>query len=451
MNMEVTAGFYLDNRGVADVDFSQPWEGNPGTGAAEYLHVALPYFIQEYTGIKCHIFAHHINHLPKEVQAHKVSSIRDAAAKAKQLNMSCFVFRPRVQEEDSILDYLDEINLFAIGRAALTPSPEHIRRMARCKAFKILVCVGREQYDYLLDTPIHDKISCINNGVVTSACSGVDKIEKDLTLVTYMGALVPQKGFHLLAEAWPKVIQSFPDAKLSVIGSVQMYNEKSTMGPLGVAEEFYERGHILPHLTTTDGKLHPSVQFHGRLGKEKYEILRKSLVGVANPSGQTETCCVSAVEMAACEVAVVSGAYYALLDTVYDGETGLLGETVTDLGNNIVSLLKNPPRAIDMGFRGKKRAFEEYDFFIIAPKWAYLFQNVSLGKQSPPSGRPKNIFKHLKFLRILNTIPQKTIGRLFYWPSVQEVEFYARKFPVVVSMVRSVSSLRRSFSNHKAR
>lgn len=422
-------GFFLDNTHCPSADFSRPWEGNPGTGAAEYLHVAIPHFISTYSqdNIDCIIFAPHIDQLPKSVSAQQSATIIEAAHMAKSAGVDYFVFRPRMSEEKGILDVLEKLRLPSIGRAALTPHPQHLRRMAACHAFKALVCVGKEQYDFLVDTPMRDKRVYIDNGIHVKSCEDAEEVQKDLNLVTYMGALVQQKGFHLLAQAWPKVIARHPTAQLSVIGSVKMYNENAILGPLGVAEDAYERQYLLPHLTDKQGKLLPSVTFHGKLGKEKYSILRRSLIGVANPSGQTETCCVSAVEMSACRTAVVSGAFYALLDTVVDGSTGLLGRTTDDLADNICKLLENPDLAIEMGQRGYERSLKKYDFSIVSQRWVELFQHLNQGEIPKPSERLKNLASNFKFLRFGNSIFQKTVGTLLFWPSVYEFEVLLRK------------------------
>lgn len=422
-------GFFLDNRGVSKTDFSRPWEGNPGTGASEYMSVAVPYFITKLNELAepVQIFAPVADKLPSNVVAHQCATIRDAAIKAKEVGIDYFVFRPRIHEEDNIIDILDEIELSSVGCAQLTPHPTHIRKLANSASFKAFSCVGREQYDYLMDSPIYKKLAYIDNGVHVDSCLIGPQVQKDPNLVAYMGALVPQKSFHVLAEAWPKVLEQVPEAKLSVIGSVKMYNQDSKLGPLGVAEEGYERSGIIPHLTNADGELNPSVTFHGQMGAEKYEILRRSSVGVANPTGATETCCVAAVEMAACGAAVVSGAYYALLDTVLHEKTGLLGRGVDELAANIVTLLKDPERARKMGDAGQKRAREKYDFSAVAPQWLALFRSLDNNKIPVPDGRLRNIFYHQKIIRLMNRQMRTVLGARSNWPSVHEAETTARR------------------------
>lgn len=423
--------FYLDNRNVPSTDFTMPENGNPGVGAAEYLHVAIPFYLEKECGSFCEviIYAHNKDKLPSNVISYEVEDIVDAAEKAASNNVNIFIFRPRVKEELNILDVIDRLKLPSIGRAALTPSVEHLRKMSKSQYFKALVCVGREQFDYLVDTPISSKRVLINNGVSPIPFENSSNVEKNEKLVVYLGSLVYQKGFHLLAKAWPKVLKEVPDAKLSVIGSAKVYNDNAKLGSLGIASEEYEDKYIKPYLVK-DGKLMDSVLFHGQLGYEKYEILRKAVIGIANPSGQTETCCVSAVEISASGTAVVSGAYYALLDTVRNKETGLLGYNTKDLEKNIIFLLKNPNYAIELGLNGKDFFYNNYDFKIVIKKWVSLINCIKEGhdvKSLRGSEKYKNILRHRKFLRIINSHLQNTVGKIVFWPSIYEVDIFLIK------------------------
>ncbi len=422
--------FFLDNRHIPAVNFQTPELGNPGAGACEYLHVAIPYFLNKYCGTKAEaiILAPHVDKLPAGLKAFPAQSVIEAASRAKELGADFFVFRPRQKEEANILDHIDKIKMPSIGRAALTPYPEHVRKMASSEYFKALVCVGREQYDFLIDSPLKSKLAYIDNGIHVASCqTDAQGEKKDHKLVVYMGALVPMKGFHQLAEAWPKVLKTFPDARLSVIGSVKMYGDNLTVGPLGVASENYERQSIIPHLCDARGQLHPSVTFHGQMGQEKFPVLRQAAVGIANPTGQTETCCVSAIEMSACKVPVVTGAYYALLDTVLHNRTGLLGRGANDLAKNICACLADPARAESLGEAGYERALRQYDFSAVAPRWMELFEALKAGHVPKAYGRIKNIRYHYKALRLINSLFQATIGRIIPWPSVYELQTWARK------------------------
>jgi glycosyltransferase involved in cell wall biosynthesis len=419
--------FYVPNQGIKNIDFSHPQNGNPGTGAAEYLHVALPYFLNS-SEVTAFIYAQKITSMPSQIRCVECGSIRDAAIKAKENGIDFFVFRPRIHEEDNILDLIDELKLCSIGRAALTPSVQHQRKMAKSEYLKALVAVGSEQYDFLCDSPVSPKLTYIDNGISFSATQKYSNVSKNINLVTYMGAIVPQKGFHVLAKIWPEVSERHPNAELRVIGSSKIYNENYLVGQLGIADKDYEEKYIIPYLCDSERRLLPSVKFLGGLGEEKYSHLTESIVSVPNPTGQTETCCVSAIEMQACGAAVVTGAYYALLGSVQHQETGLLGRGEKMLINNICYLLSNPEIAIELGKKGKKKALEQYDFEVVVKNWKLLFHSIYKGTIWKPKHQFKYLRYHRKWLRLVNYFFLKTAGVRLTFLSVQELEAFLIRF-----------------------
>ena len=120
-----------------------------------------------------------------------------------------------------------------------------------------------------------------------------------------------------MAKAWPKILEEVPDAELFVIGSGKLYDKKSKLGKWGLADERYEST-FMKYLTRGEDLL-PGVHLLGTLGGEKYAVLAQTKVGVPNPSGHTETFCISAVEMQMMGARVVSKRCAGYLDTVRNG------------------------------------------------------------------------------------------------------------------------------------
>lgn len=421
-------GFWLDNKNVRNADLSRPQEGNPGIGASQYLHAAIPYALQRhYPELgRPVLLAPYIEHLPPTLELHRADSVGQAALRAKELGLDFFVFRTRLQEEEGILSVLDELRLPSIGVAHLTPVPVHIRAMARCSHLRAMVCVGRQQYDSLVDSPVHRKLTWIDNCVFLESYpkAAPDKIKG---LVIYIGSLVPQKGFHVLAAAWPRVLARAPWARLMVIGSARVYNDQAELGPWGVAKPAYERKFLIPALARADGRPHPSVTFLGRLGIEKNLVMSKALVGVVNPTGSSETSCLAAMEVQACRTAVVSGAYQALLDTVVHGSTGLLGRSPRELADNISALLLDPARAERMGERGYYHVRDRFDFPVVCDKWMRLFSTLADGSELEYEFPRNNLLRHAKLLRIANRPLQLLFGKWMRWPSVQEAMYFLNR------------------------
>lgn len=418
-------GFYLENRAIPDVDFTKPEEGNPGCGGTEYLFASLPVYLKNLGRGRCEpvILANHIAHLPDTVASVQADDPYDAATKAKEAGCTLFVYRPKRESEMDMLDLLTKLALPTIMWVHVTPTMAYLRKIAANPYVRAFVCVEHEQHDQIFDTPLRRKLTYIVNGFdLDGFRAGITENTKDNNLVVYIGALVPQKGFHLLAQAWPEIIKRQPFAHLFVIGSGAVYNSNAKLGRWGIADSAYEEKNIIPFLSDSDGRPLPSVTFAGRMGLEKKAVLARALIGVPNPTGQGENCPGSAIEIAACATATVSGAREGMLDTIRNGETGLLGHGITALVDEVCRLLADPSRARTMGENGVNFVRERYDYQKVCDEWCTLFERLAKGL--PPQTRaPKlNITVHQKWARILNRAAQETLGRIIYWPAVEDVK-----------------------------
>ena len=431
----IKVAFYLENRAIPNIDLSAPELGNPGCGGTEFLFVALPYYLEKLgSDYQPVILANHINKLPSSVDHIKVADVVEAARQAKSYGCGIFVYRPRRHTEQVLLDEIDALEINTVAWAHITPMDDYLRAMARTQFLKALVCVEHEQHDLARDSAIWKKLTYIVNGFDVDGFRLSAPPPKEQGLVVYLGALVPQKGFHLLAKAWPKVLERCPNARLAVIGTGALYAEGAKLGPWGVADSRYEEHYILPHLADSAGKPLSSVSFLGQLGTEKKEVLYRAMVGVPNPGGQTENCPGSALEFQAAGTAVVSGAFYGLLDTVRNGQTGLLGKSEEDLIDHICQLLENPERAFALGENGIRFIEERYNYPAIVASWSELFDRISqsLGPKRMPG--KSNLHQHHKYLIALNRYFQIIFGGIIPWPSVVEIK--ARLLPFLKSFFR---------------
>ena len=416
--------FYLENRDIPDVDLSRPELGNPGCGGTEYLFVALPYYLDKLQGQKCKsiLLANHVRSLPKTLDSIEVEDVCDAILFAKEDGCDFFVYRARRHPEKELLSLIQTLKMPTIVWAHIIPNGKHLQQLADNEYVRSIVCVEHEQYDLAQDSAVWKKLTYIVNGFDLKGYQLIRPPKKDRNEVVYIGALIKQKGFHLLARAWPKILKQCPDAHLSVIGTGALYDSKARLGPWGVAEESYEKEFIHPYLQDSSGLPHPSVNFLGKLGSEKKEILYRAMVGVPNPVGSTENCPGSAIEIQASGTAVVSGAYYGLLDTVRGGETGLLGRTEDDLVNNICRLLKDRELAEKFGDNGIRFIEERYNFKKVTSSWCNLFYLLRQGQQPKRIRFKNNLNRHTKYLIVINRYFQIIFGNFIVWPSLIEMK-----------------------------
>lgn len=331
--------FFLDNSAIQSVDCSQVVNSNPGIGGTEYLILCTSTLLSSRdNGIDVHLYCTREAIFPPGLEYTVVKDITDAMATSSSSGYNTFITKHIAEN---------------VTNDSFSHTPTGLRVIIWCHIFmsywemdyyatkdnvERIVFVGRETADLYRDHFGFKKCTYIFNSV---NCDGLrEKVaqhpfrERD-HIVTYIGSLVPYKGFHLLAEAWPTVLKAVPDAELYVIGSGKLYDSNAKLGRFGLAEEEYEDSFITP-LINADGNIIPSVHFMGKMGVEKYDILIKTKVGVPNPSGITETFCLSAVEMQASGAKVTTINYPGFIDTV---KNGTLYSNRKYLAKHIISLL----------------------------------------------------------------------------------------------------------------
>ncbi|MEN8446887.1 MAG: glycosyltransferase family 4 protein [Cyanobacteria bacterium J06555_13] len=428
MNNKMRIGFYIQNKGYPDADVRFPERGNPGIGGTQFTTVSLAYYLKKYYSDRLEIvlLVNAGGLFPEGLDICCADDVVDALAKSEQENCDIFVFKS-CPGDHGIYKALENSTVKSIARSNNFPGVPGLRRISESPQIKSHVCVGHEQLDVLRDHAVFKKSTVIFDLFNSSNFKPAPDIVKTSDTVVFLGSIIPPKGFHKLAEAWPKVLKHKPDAKLIVIGSGKLYNRNSRLGKWKVAEESYEANCIRPFLADEQGNVHPSVHFAGLLGEEKIEILQHADIGIVNPTGLTEVCPGSALEIQSCGTPVVSIAKQGLLDTVVHNETGLLGKRYKDLANNIVYLLENPEVAKKFGENGMAFVDNKFSEHKIARQWFDLF--VMVCKDRLPIQQPlkDNYFYRLKLLREGLRVTKQTIPGLEKLPSFLEVSYRLRK------------------------
>lgn len=424
-------GYFFRNGDHKNLDTRFVDDGNPGTGGRAFMNLSMAYYLSK-SGAPYHpvLFAQRNQKLPEGLEAHLADDIFDALKKASEQGVWLFVTDVTVSfsRMNDILNTIEALNLNVIVRLGLLPSSKILHLLSRCKNVVGVVAVENHILDIICDHPVAKKTVVMPNGIslkpYKKPAIPVGKREK---VVTYLGSLVPQKGFGRLAKAWPEVLRAIPDVKLQVIGSGHVYGNVTKLGKWGVAAEDFESSQIRPYLSDQQGNIHSSVTFLGVMGKEKSEVLRNSMVGIANPLGETETFCISAVEIQAASTPVIAGAKYGLFDTVQNNKSGFLVKSHTELSARIIELLKNPDQIETVGKAGYEFVSERYDFERVIQKWIGLFDVLTEKNMPLPveiRGTPNSL--HAKLARINVSIKNmKFIGAI--WPSILESREFLSK------------------------
>lgn len=398
-------GFYIDNSSIADVDASEVKHGNPGIGGTEYLILLVASLLSERNnGLKIKLFMKRNQNIPASIDYEIVDSLKGTINRCEQNRIDALVFKHDATNiTDDVLHTDSSLKLIVWCHVFICYW--ELNYYANNASVYRLVFVGREMQDLYRDHKVFNKSTFIYNCVSLEGCrDAVSKhpYSKRSNIVTYVGSIVPFKGFHLLANAWPKVVKNVPDAQLYVIGSGKVYDSNLPLGKFGIAESSYEKLIMKP--LCADGKLLQSVHFMGKMGMEKKDILLKTRVGVPNPTGITETFCLSAVEMQTLGAMIATIKAPGYIDTV---RNGVLFSKPSDLADAIIMLLKRGIPVYDSAMNYFEKNFS---YEAVLTKWEKLFSDegrLIASKMVNTSYRLKwlkEIIRRASFLLPLNRI-----------------------------------------------
>ena len=370
------------------MDFSSPHLGNTGIGGSDYDVLMLSYALANFSDVKVTVYhEQESNKLMDGVTCRIFHDYKELLRLVKADENDILVMNYGITDYDPEIKYVVWVHNYL--------PYESFDLLSASDAVKRVVFVGREHYDHYIDHKIIRKSVPIFN-----MYDGRPLKLRDFPVepaVTYTGGLYQVKGFHILASMWKDILREVPDAKLYVVGSGKLYNENAELGSLGVADREYEE--MFAQYLMEDGKLLPSVNFCGTLGREKSEIYYKTTVGVMNPSGNSETLGMSALDMEACGVPVVTRAVNGQFDSVRHGVTGFLGKDEKEIKKYIIRLLKDKELNLKLGRQAKE--FVESTFLPenLVKQWLKVFDDIMEGRSAEyirPSGNYSNNMKWFK-------------------------------------------------------
>jgi glycosyltransferase involved in cell wall biosynthesis len=413
----VGVAFFVDNRNLGDLDFSCPLTGNPGCGASEYMPFLLGSALAE-RKVNVQFLLTKPVKIPKGTSFTLVRDFEESV-KVSLTNNLLLVTRIFQRESSTVLSVLkNSPESRVVFWCHLSPDSKQMRSLAALSSVKAIVCLEDHQLLRFFDGPSNFKSVKISYGI-DSQCSNpnslhTSELEK---LVVYLGALTPQKGFHVLAEIWPNVVKRCPQARLEVIGSATLYNANhKSLGKYGLTGADYEQT-IIDLL----GKSISSVKFHGTLdAKSRSSVLSRARVGIVNPTGNSETFCLAGVEMQMHSIPVIGGRRNGLLDTIRHGETGYLVRRKHQLENKIVKILNNDNIHTELAMRAQKFTADTYALNRQTELWLKLIQQIEENSLDVTSF-PNSIRKKYPFRYFPTVLNQKAISLMhFRLPTIEE-------------------------------
>lgn len=420
-------GIIYDDIARDGLDCSRPELGNPGVGGTQFCYLMLlKYYPIQFPEDKLIVYRHRkIDHLPpmpnEDIVEYKiVHSISECVEMAKKDKID--ILLATVGHTMELSKEITDKKLKTVIWIHNWIRNELLNELAENNMFKRAIFLGDEHYDRYYDHRVIRKAVIIPNMFNTESYEiRNNNLEKN---VTYVGGLVNSKGFDALAKCWKQVIAKVPSANLYVIGTGTLYGTNMKMGKLGIADEKFE-SIFAPHITDETGKVLPSVHFMGLVGSEKADIYKKTKVGIVNPTGRTEVCPISALEMEAAEIPVISKRTNGLPDVV-EKDTGVLINKEKELADTIVKLLQDDHLNEKLGKHARKLVEDKFSPTKIVEIWHKMFEEVNADKDAVVRKPFKNYNNNFKWLRII----QQGIKRIPFCsnlPAIIDIEGFVSK------------------------
>jgi glycosyltransferase involved in cell wall biosynthesis len=208
----------------------------------------------------------------------------------------------------------------------------------------------------------------------------------------FVGRVSPEKGLHVLLEAFKEVVKRSPDVQLDIIGPESvalpgLFINLSNDRRVRALRQFYSGTRYFSQL-----KDRLSEEIKERVFFTERFIEQSALVHyyldadlLINPSF-VESFGMCLLEAMATELPVIATRIGGMPEVVEDGETGLLVEPndVTALASAILFLLKDQESRRSMGHAGRQRALETFSWEQTTKNLFLLYQNIC-SVPSPPS------------------------------------------------------------------
>lgn len=220
-------------------------------------------------------------------------------------------------------------------------------------------------------------VATVFNGADTEvfrpSANGKSAEEGDVQRLVFVGRTSPEKGIHTLLDAFSLVAESFPKARLDIVGprttlASEFIVDISADPLVRALKRFYDGSTTNEYQSYLDASLRrlgleDRVIFHGPRPHADLIQTYQNADLVVNPS-LSESFGIAMVEAMSCGTPVVGTKVGGMQETIVEGETGHLVEPEDPeaLADAISKVLRSRERRIEMGRRGRERAVEHFSW-----------------------------------------------------------------------------------------
>jgi glycosyltransferase involved in cell wall biosynthesis len=206
--------------------------------------------------------------------------------------------------------------------------------------------------------------------------------DKNSQQLIFVGRISPEKGLHVLLDAFEKVLYFYPQAQLKILGyesiAAKEFIVRLSDDPKVTELDPLYSGSYLEHLKgKLSAKMADRISFLGGVGHSEVLPHYWDADVLINPS-LSEAFGMSLVEGMATETSVVGAKVGGMTGIVEDGKTGFLVEPAdaTALANALIRLLSDRELRESMGKAGRERVLELFSWERVAESLLRQYRNI---------------------------------------------------------------------------
>ena len=222
-----------------------------------------------------------------------------------------------------------------------------------------------------------------------TVCNGVDETlfraaegdgKADRKTILFVGRISPEKGVHVLLQAFKRVLRKHHDALLRVVGPVAVtpqellvhLSDETRVSELDATYRWYRDGieKLVPP------SIRSRIVFAGNKAQAALPTEYQQAAVLVNPS-LSESFGMSVVEAMSCAIPVVATAVGGMQETVVDGETGYLVEPgdSAELAERIDLLLSDRSLARRLGGNGRRRVHGAFTWDKVMQRMSSIYHS----------------------------------------------------------------------------
>ncbi|NMC64119.1 MAG: glycosyltransferase [SAR324 cluster bacterium] len=225
------------------------------------------------------------------------------------------------------------------------------------------------------------KITVIHNGADLDLFQAADPEKRDYKRLIFVGALIQDKGIHLLINSFARLKNQFPELKLDVYGSADLWGR----------EKLFDEQEI--------ERLLPGIHFHGKTPQASIAKAYQEAGICVIPSIWFDPFPLVSLEAQVTGCPVLAFNVGGLGEGMLPGKTGLLVDEISEdaLTKSLAELLSNPERLKDMSKEALSFARKTFTWERVVEKVTALCEGST----------PKSHSKHNGLIGFLSTWNQQ--------------------------------------------